>query len=773
MSSVMLAMSGPATADDSLPAAGAAVLTVPRLRAPYVEAWLAVRINGSLLDMPARVVLDDGGRAFVTATDLSRWRLRLPQVPPLAFKGKEYFPLDAVPGLDHRIDEREQALVLEGRPEAFALTTIAPRRAGLNVNDPGAVGGFLNYDLLAVSQEGRHTFDGLLEAGLSTPAGFGTSTFLGHAGEGPGRFLRLETAWTRDDTEAYTTTTFGDSVSRPGAWGRAVRFGGMQWGTNFATRPDFVPFPLPTLRGEAAVPSTVDLYVDNALRMSRSVPYGPFEIPRAPLITGDGQVRLVVRDVMGKEVVVTQPYYVSSSLLQPGLHDYTYEAGFQRRRFAAQSNDYGGFFLAGTHRKGLSEQLTAEFRGELLEKQQTAGIAATYLIPSLGVISAATAASHSELGEGGFLSLGIERQGRPLSFGVEARRATPRFAQLGGAPDYRVPTGVQIARASFAAGRAGSFFVSYLRQTDRALGETKLLTSGYAVSLPGNVHLSLFGLRTLGGDRSYSIGLNVTYVLGAQTTASAGWNRDASGSASSLQLQQSLPPGSGLGYRVAAESGANARTNAALLLRNEVGTYSLEAVRSAGSTSYRVGASGGVAIVDGKAYPTRRIDDAFALVQVGDYDDVDIYLDNQPVARTREGYALVTGLRPYQSNSITIRPEDLPLDAEVGALRMSLSLSRHGAGVVRFPVRAVRGALLRIVLEDGSPLPAGATLTPQGGTDTFPVGLRGEAYVKGLGKESRFEARWKGRSCMVEVTMPKNAGPLPVIGPLTCSGTRI
>ncbi len=57
------------------------------------------------------------------------------------------------------------------------------------------------------------------------------------------------------------TTRFGDAYNETGLWGRAVDFGGIQWGTNFNTQPSFITFPLPSVSGQALVPSVVDLYV--------------------------------------------------------------------------------------------------------------------------------------------------------------------------------------------------------------------------------------------------------------------------------------------------------------------------------------------------------------------------------------------------------------------------------------------------------------------------------------------------------------------------------
>jgi outer membrane usher protein FimD/PapC len=91
-----------------------------------------------------------------------------------------------------------------------------------------------------------------------------------------------------------------------------VPFGDTQWGTNFATQPGFIPFPLPTIIGEAALCSTVDVFSDNANQLSKGLPAGPFTIVNLPVATGAGAVALVLRDLLGREQVVTQPYYVVS-----------------------------------------------------------------------------------------------------------------------------------------------------------------------------------------------------------------------------------------------------------------------------------------------------------------------------------------------------------------------------------------------------------------------------------------------------------------------------
>ncbi|WP_260295750.1 hypothetical protein [Sedimenticola hydrogenitrophicus] len=240
--------------------AGLGVLATPSLaaddRRPHSEMWLEVQVNGTAMARPAHLVELSDGRLFANAEDLIRWRIRLPGLEAFSLRGKEYYPLNAIEGLEYEVEQRTQMLLIDSRPEAFAPTRISARRIAYSAPAPASAGAFLNYDLQYQRQVDAQRLDSLFELGLFNNLGFGTANFLGQNLPERDRFTRLETAWTYDEPLALRSFRLGDSVGRTGAWGRAVRFGGVQWGTDFATRPDVVSFPLPTITGEAVLPST-------------------------------------------------------------------------------------------------------------------------------------------------------------------------------------------------------------------------------------------------------------------------------------------------------------------------------------------------------------------------------------------------------------------------------------------------------------------------------------------------------------------------------------
>ncbi len=99
---------------------------------------------------------------------------------------------------------------------------------------------------------------------------------------------------------------------------------------------------------------------------------------------------------------------------------------------------------------------------------------------------------------------------------------------------------------------------------------------------------------------------------------------------------------------------------------------------------------GAIAVAGGGVFATNRIDDAFAVVDVG-APDVDVQFQNRPVGKTDgQGRILVPGLNSYEPNTVSIDPKNLPVDADVPATK-EVVVPADRSGVVR-EVRGVGGA---------------------------------------------------------------------------------
>jgi outer membrane usher protein len=205
---------------------------------------------------------------------------------------------------------------------------------------------------------------------------------------------RLDSSWSYDDQPRRLNYRVGDIITGGLSWTRPTRLGGLQIQRNFGLRPDLVTMPLPELSGSAAVPSTVDVYIDNARRLSREVPAGPFTLTNLPVSTGNGTARLVVRDALGRETVSETPFHASSELLAAGLWDLSLDAGLARQFYGIESNDYDGSpMVSGMVRYGFNDWLTIESHAEGGNDLLNGGIGSVFGVGSYGIASLAGAAS--------------------------------------------------------------------------------------------------------------------------------------------------------------------------------------------------------------------------------------------------------------------------------------------------------------------------------------------------------------------------------------------
>lgn len=699
------------------------------------------------------------------------WRLKTNRAPAFRRGGTVYYPLNGIAGLELDLVEATQTLNLHAEPGLFAQTRIAYPRLELGDEVVGGTGAFLNYDASTQLADGIVTAGGAFEAGVFTGKGVGVAGFVGRwNGDGP-ELVRLDTNWTIDDPAGMRSLRFGDSISRGGVGGVPLRFGGIQLARNFAVQPGFITIPLPSLRGSAALPSIVDVYVDGALRDRRDVPPGPFEIIDVPIVTGGGDVQLIVRDLLGREMLYSQSYYTAPRSLRKGLQDYSYEVGFLRRSFGNKSNDYGALMLSAANRYGFSNSFTGEFHVEASKDVQTAGLGANLVIGDLAHVGASLAGSRSELGQGALAGLTLERRTRGLSFGLKAELTTDDYMALGWSRERRPPRSTIHAFAGIPIA-FGSLGMSYVRRDGRNEPDAEFVSanSSFRIGRIGTLHIA--GRKSIKGDGGLAAEVFLTLPIGPRGSSSAGASLNDGKLALRSSVQRNPPVGNGWGYHITAARGAVDGLDGRLTVQTSFGVHDAHLAWRDGKTGVRLSTAGGIGTVAGEAFMTRQLTQSFASVKVGDYPNVRVYADNQLIGRTdRHGRLIVPRLRPFDSNRLHIELADLPLDAEVGEAETTIRPhNRHGVEV-NFAVKPARAAIIRLLLADGTPLPAGSLVRLGSQTIEFISAPGGEVYLTGLEASNTAVATWSGGNCEFRFAYVDTGEPQPRLGDFRC--TRI
>ncbi|WGF89656.1 fimbria/pilus outer membrane usher protein [Marinivivus vitaminiproducens] len=745
-------------------------IDLPLLPDDEWQEWLvAVTLNGRPVSQGSLVLRAQDGRLAVRQQDLASWKVRIGDPDIVAFNDEAFVVLDALGASDVVFDPATQTLSANLPADRLDPNRIDPE-AVITPPPQAGWGAFLDYDLQYLAGQGvRERLDGLLETGAFSPHGVLLNSLRAQDALGDDADLvRLETTFQRDLPGSRASFRLGDSLAPGGALGRPARFGGVQYATNFRTDPGFVTFPRPTIGGLADQDSVVDVFIDNARRISTDVPAGPFELDNLPGVTGAGEVQLRVTDLLGREQIVTQSYYVSPRLLQAGLSEYSYELGVLREDYGTRSFAYDEVFGAGTHRYGITNALTAEVHGEILTDLQLGGLGASVLLGKFGLLSGGLAASHAD-GQGGAQgSLDYEYRGSSFNVGLRTTLTSPDFAQVGGRDDGQ-PERVDQVSFGFGLGDFGRVGLFFINSEERAFEDSQSFAANYSVRLgPGTLLLN--GVQTIAPVSDLAVAAVYSLPLDGWRSLDSTVSNSSAGTRGQVQFRQNRGNTDlGLDYRLAAEAGEDPRLfDGSVGYNTSVAAFGVDGTVQDGDAAIRTNASGSIGLLNGRIGAARRIGRSFGVVDLPGFAGVPVYVDNREVGLTNgAGYLIVPDLRPYETNAIRIDPEALPMNAELATDEvMAVPFERSGVPI-SFGVRDTRHATAILRDTGGLPLPAGLMLADPAGTFAATVARDGLAYVTGAGGQEAIElSSDQGHVCVLPALPPGET--MTDLGEVTC-----
>lgn len=728
--------------------------------------------EGRFLRMP-------NGSLYLNESDLASWHLRRPEADEIKFDGQVWLPLNNLAGANFKVNDAKQAIQIELSAKAFVANTLETESIPYVKPMPPSLGGFINYDLLGSGANGLQQLNGTFEANFFGSYGILSSSCVGQnlvsATQQPRHLIRQDTVWSRDWPDQMVNVQVGDTQGRGGLWGRPIYFGGVRWGRNFATQPGFVSSPTPSLAGEAVLPSTVDLYIDGVMRKHLDIPPGPFSLGDFPQVTGQGEAKLIVRDNLGREQVIIAPYAATGALLKQGVVDYSFEAGFIRKNYGLNSNDYGDFMTAATIRKGWSERLTVEGRGEALRNQQSFGLGGS-ILTGLGVATAAVVASHSDTGRGTLGMLSLDKQTANLNFGLRGQVSSADFVQIGGVAGALKASRTLSANLGWQLGMGRTLGASYAQREMLNQPANKVASLSYGMQLGAGFSLNASLLTILSEPKNNSLMFFLIKPINNKGASAmlSGNVQNQHVEQPTLQLQQAAWRNGDLGYKALWVGGnINPRKEAGVTLRSQRAIYSADASHVQTVTNYRVGVQGGLAMLEGQVFATQRINDSFGLVRVPGYSNVEISSNYQVVARTNsKGDAIVPDLFSYRNNMVGVSAQSLPMDAQLSSNTATLVPYYRNGLSTTFAVKRSRSVLLTLMLEDGKPAPVGMDVSVEGLSETFMVGMRGEAFVTDLSDKNKLQATWRGKSCKFDYALPAEANATVYSEPIICKDVQ-
>nr|WP_232967876.1 fimbria/pilus outer membrane usher protein [Pseudomonas sp. CCOS 191] len=715
------------------------------------------------------------GRLYLASEVLREAGVRLPGEP----QGE--VALDDISGLHSDYDSQNQRLLLQVPPAWLPDQQVGERNLYPASDARSSFGALLNYDAyLNDTDEGGSYLAAWNELrlfddwGTFSTTGQWRQSFNGAQAQGRQGFLRYDTTFRYTDEQRLLTYEAGDLVTGALPWTTSVRVGGLQLSRDFGARPDLVTYPLPAFAGEAAVPTSLDLFINGYKSSSTELQPGPYTLTNVPFINGAGEAVVVTTDALGRQVSTTLPFYVTSSLLAKGLSDFSVAAGSLRRDYAVRDFAYGPGVASATLRHGVSDYFTVETHAESAESLMLGGLGGNLRLGTLGVLNAAVTQSRFEGDTGQQLALGYQYNSRRIGFNYQRVQRHGDYADLSrvDSPYTRLSQRSEQATLSLNLDSYGSLGAGYFDVRAGDGTRTRLINLSWSKPLWRNSSLYLSANREV-GDSQWAVQAQLVIPFDLRGTLAFSAERSKDGQdLQRVNYSQAVPVGGGVGYNLGYATGGNRDDyrQADLTWRLQSVQLQVGAYGSSGEMTRWADVSGSLVLMDAGLFAANRIDDAFVVVSTSGYADVPVRYENQQIGRTdRNGHLLVPYSSGYYRGKYEIDPMDLPADVLAPQVEQRVAVRRGSGYLLEFPLQRVLAASLVLVDGNQQELKLGSRVRHQESGAEAVVGWDGLVYLENLAPHNRLQVdKADGGQCQVAFDLPEGEGPIPLIGPLVC-----
>ncbi|WP_447505586.1 fimbria/pilus outer membrane usher protein [Acinetobacter pittii] len=762
----------------------------------FIHLFLNISINSNASEDLVAVKQSKDGKLYIRSSALKTLRLKMDEHIP----DNQWVCINDLNGIQFKYLENEQSLNL--KVPSNMLTGYSVDLSGQQVTNPHLLkmkplnAAILNYSLYHTITNDENLFSGTAEGIFNSAIGnFSSGVLYNGSNENSyshEKWVRLESKWQYVDPEKIRIYTLGDFISNSPDWGSSVRLAGFQWSSAYSQRGDIVTSALPQFSGSAALPSTLDLYVNQQKIYSGLVPSGPFDIKQLPFISGN-EVTLVTTDATGQQSITKKPYYFSSKILAKGINEFSVDVGVPRYNYGLYSNDYDdATFASGAIRYGYSNSLTlsggAEASTDGLSNLGT-GFAKNVL--GIGVINADIAASQYKDENGYSALLGLEgRISKNISFNTSYRKVFDNYFDLARVSQVRYLKDNQINPESqnylnysaladeiFRAGINYNFYAGYgvylgYNQIKYSDNSYKLLSTNLSGSLDKNWGFYASAYKDYENHKDYGIYFALRYTPSSKVNAIMSVSSDSG----SLRYRQEIfglsePQIGSFGWGGYVERDQDANENNASIYASYraraaylTGRYN----RFGDNDQVALSATGSLVAAAGRIFAANEIGDGYAVVTNAGPQSQIINGGVNLGETDKSGRFLIPSLMPYQVNHVYLDPSYLPLNWNVKSTDQKTVVGYRQGTLVDFGAHQVISGLVKLVDENNSPLMPGYTVRINGQQDGM-VGYDGEVFIPNLLKQNKLEVDLLDHgSCQVDFTYNSNQYTSKKLGPYVC-----
>ncbi|RFD27925.1 outer membrane usher protein [Pseudomonas sp. GL93] len=680
------------------------------------------------------------------------------------------------PGCQDFLAQYPQTLV-EPDPATLTVSLLVPTEAlrpiqqDISGYETGGVAGLLNYDLSGFYN--RFGDDASRFGSANTEVGF-------NAGDWIVRSRQVQT-WQdglsrNTHLQAYAQRTFAShqavlqagqiNLYNPVLSGAQIT--GVQVLTEHALQEQGQGAQI---QGIANSPAQVEVRQNGALIHSTVVPAGPFTLTDVRRLNTRSDVEVTVKESVGGERRFTVPAaMLGLGLPAPG---YSVAAGRVRNVGDAKGND--PWVVSGGWTGALHPQLTLGTGVLATSEYRSVGASLGWLPWVDSQIQLSTQLSNIQAWErvsgvqtdlswsqrlGEQWSISAANSWRSIGY-RELEESTYERDDSNRDSRYRDQQSLNLG---WSHPLLGAFSAGVSRSANFAGDSSSRALASWGTSI-GAVSLSASAEWQMGGSQQQdnAVYLNISVPLG-ESRRLRSWVRNSGGeNRTGLGITEQIDDQ--LSYRVSAEHDSSDHQVETTLGVSALPRYSqldFSYSRSdAERSSYQGGARGGVVMHgDGVTFSPYPVRDTFALASVGDMSGIKLSTPSGPVWTDWQGQAVVPQVAAYGRSPVEVQTRSLPRNADINNGLAMISAGRGAVDRVEFGIGLTRRILLTVSTDQGTPLPAGASVSSASGEFVTLVQDASQVFLPNvLDQSTLWITTPDGGRCELRYSLPEKADP--------------
>ncbi|MDV2440156.1 fimbria/pilus outer membrane usher protein [Acinetobacter gerneri] len=758
--------------------------------------FLLVFLNHSELNDLLPFQQDKDGQLFAYASDLRHIRIKIDASIP----DQQLVALKSVENLKYQYDVDNQNIQIQVPSTELQNYTVNLQNGPVSNNDllklKPLTAAILNYSVNNTKTNENNYVSGYLEALLNSQYGNLSNRFLFNSSQdeyyNAQNFVRLDSNWQYIDPIKVRSYVIGDFISNTPSWGNSIRLAGFQWSSAYTQRSDIVTAALPQFSGSAALPSSLDLFINQQKIYSGQVPSGPFEVRSLPFISGN-EITLVTKDATGQQIKTKQAYYYSAKILAKGINEFSVDVGIPRYNYGLQSNDYDENLImgSGSMRYGYSNSLTLSSNIESSSDGLiNVGGGFAKNLWNRAVLNFNLAGSQYDNEQGLLSSVGIEaRINSQLSLNTDYQHTTDQYYNLARVADDKytqkqlnnttVDQNVKnsanakdILRAGINWNIASGFMLSTnYNKVEYQDDQYEMLNLNLSGSLSRNVGFYATGYKNLNQSNNYGFYLGINYTPTSKYRATTSIKNDGGDIGYRQEINSTNSSAIGnLGWGAAYEHRDQSDDYATAYLNYRTHPAYLSARYSTYGNEYQsqFTASGSLVAASGRVFAANEVGDAYAIIENAGPKS-HIMNGGVDLGETdAQGRFFISNLTPYTQHRIYLDPTNLPLDWQTNDTERNIMTGYRQGTRVDFTTQKVLSATAIILDKNQKPIAAGYNaVLNQSSAST--IGYDGEVFMQGLqAKNTLTVDLLDAGQCEIHFDYDEKHSSTQKIGPFIC-----